>query len=365
VTPSILGPRAVPEPSSGPQSGTNSGSGGEQLSPDAPLLLVESLRVEFHSAERTVRAVRGLSYEIAPGEALGIVGESGCGKSVSALALQRLLPPVSARITSGRVVFEGEDLIAAPPARIQEIRGGRIGMIFQDPLAFLNPVLTVGDQVSESLRRHRGLDSKAAMRRAEEMLTLVGIPGAQQRVKEYPHQFSGGMRQRAMVAMALACEPVLLIADEPTTALDVTIQAQILDLIRELREEQGMALLIITHDLGVVAGITDRIAVMYAGRIVETGSTRTLLRRPRHPYTEGLLRSLPRIDRPREVELTPIEGSPPDLAADLRGCPFRPRCSRAIDRCATEDPPIVPDTEVEPGRMYACWSPVPVEDTTP
>ena len=340
--PSIHEPRDVPELSK------------------MPLLTVADLRVEFRSSERTVRAVRGLSYSMEPGEALGIVGESGCGKSVSALALQRLLPETSAQITAGRVVFEGEDLTTVSPERIQDIRGGRIGMIFQDPLAFLNPVLTVGEQIAESLRRHRGMDGGAATRRAEELLTLVGIPNATQRVKDYPHQFSGGMRQRAMIAMALACDPVLLIADEPTTALDVTIQAQILDLIRRLRQEQGMALLLITHDLGVVAGITDRIAVMYAGRIVETGSTRDLLKRPRHPYTEGLLRSLPRIDRPRALELTPIEGAPPDLAADLVGCPFRPRCSRAVDRCATEDPPLVADQPVgDDPRELACWSPVP------
>ena len=333
-----------------------------------PLLAVNDLRVEFQSTERTVRAVRGLSYRMETGEALGIVGESGCGKSVSALALQRLLPTSAAKITSGQVLFEGEDLTQVSPTRIQDVRGSRIGMIFQDPLAFLNPVLTVGDQISESLRRHRGMDADAATRRAEELLTAVGIPGAEQRVKDYPHQFSGGMRQRAMVAMALACDPVLLIADEPTTALDVTIQAQILDLIRQLREDQGMALLLITHDLGVVAGITDRIAVMYAGRIVETGATRELLKRPRHPYTQGLLQSLPRIDRPRESELTPIEGSPPDLAADLVGCPFRPRCSNAIDRCATEDPPLVADDGVgtgagagDVGRELACWSPVSAE----
>jgi oligopeptide/dipeptide ABC transporter ATP-binding protein len=343
----IRGRRDVVEPVNSPQ----------------PLLSVEGLRVEFRTSERTVRAVRGLTYRMDAGEALGIVGESGCGKSVSALALQRLLPTAAAEITAGHVFFEGDDLTIVSAERIQDVRGGRIGMIFQDPLAFLNPVLTVGDQISESLRRHRGMDKDAAMRRAEELLTSVGIPGAAQRVKDYPHQFSGGMRQRAMVAMALACDPVLLIADEPTTALDVTIQAQILDLLRELRREQGMALLIITHDLGVVAGITDRIAVMYAGRIVETGSTRALLKYPRHPYTQGLLRSLPRIDRPRELELTPIEGSPPDLAAELVGCPFRPRCGRAIDRCASDDPPLVADPEAgDEGRELACWSPVPVDE---
>jgi oligopeptide/dipeptide ABC transporter ATP-binding protein len=320
-----------------------------------PLLAVDDLRVEFAGA-RPVRAVRGLSYTLAPGEALGLVGESGSGKSVSALSLLRLLPAKAARITSGTAHFGGVDLLAIPQAQLEDIRGDRVGFVFQDPLVFLNPVLTVGEQISESLRRHRGAGKAEAADRATHLLELVGIPNARARLKDYPHQFSGGMRQRAMIAMALACDPVLLIADEPTTALDVTIQAQILDLLRELRREQGMALLIITHDLGVVAGITDRLAVMYAGRVVETGPTRDLLRAPRHPYTSGLLRSLPRLDQPRQAELLPIEGSPPDLAADLRGCPFRPRCARALDRCATDDPAMEP---AGPARSVACWNPVP------
>jgi oligopeptide/dipeptide ABC transporter ATP-binding protein len=302
-----------------------------------------------------VRAVRGLSYRLAPGEALGLVGESGSGKSVSALSLLRLLPEKSARITSGTARFEGIDLLAIPRSQLEDIRGDRIGFVFQDPLVYLNPVLTVGEQIVESLRRHRGTSKEAAADRAAALLTLVGIPNARARLGDYPHQFSGGMRQRAMIAMALACDPVLLVADEPTTALDVTIQAQILDLLRQLRREQGMALLIITHDLGVVAGITDRLAVMYAGRVVETGPTRDLLRTPRHPYTAGLLRSLPRLDQPRQAELTPIEGSPPDLAAELTGCPFRPRCARALDRCATDDPPMAPAGDA---RGVACWNPV-------
>jgi len=319
-----------------------------------PLLAVHDLRVEF-GGSRPVRAVRGLSYELAPGEALGLVGESGSGKSVSALSLLRLLPPKAARITSGTAMFEGLDLLAIPTGQLEDVRGRRIGFVFQDPLVYLNPVLTVGEQIVESLRRHHGTGKAPAADRAAELLALVGIPNARARLDDYPHQFSGGMRQRAMIAMSLACDPVLLIADEPTTALDVTIQAQILDLLRQLRREQGMALLIITHDLGVVAGITDRLAVMYAGRVVETGPTRDLLRTPRHPYTAGLLRSLPRLDQPRQAELTPIEGSPPDLASELRGCPFRPRCARALDRCATEDPPMVP---VADGRGVACWNPV-------
>jgi len=321
-----------------------------------PLLAVEDLRVEF-AGTRPVRAVRGLSYELAPGEALGLVGESGSGKSVSALSLLRLLPPKVARITSGTAMFEGVDLLAIPTGQLEDVRGSRIGFVFQDPLVYLNPVLTVGEQIVESLRRHRGTGKAVAADRAADLLTLVGIPNARARLDDYPHQFSGGMRQRAMIAMSLACDPVLLIADEPTTALDVTIQAQILDLLRRLRREQGMALLIITHDLGVVAGITDRLAVMYAGRVVETGPTRDLLRTPRHPYTAGLLRSLPRLDQPRQAELTPIEGSPPDLASELVGCPFRPRCARALDRCATDDPPLTPAGDA---RGVACWNPVEV-----
>jgi oligopeptide/dipeptide ABC transporter ATP-binding protein len=330
---------------------------GGAADPTRPLLAVEDLRVEF-VGRRPVHAVRGLTYSIAPGEAIGLVGESGSGKSVSALSLLRLLPEKAARITSGRALFEGQDLIALSAGRLEDIRGDRVAMVFQDPLVYLNPVLTVGVQIAESLERHRGLSRREAMARAEALLALVGIPSPRQRLSDYPHQFSGGMRQRAMIAMALACDPVLLIADEPTTALDVTIQAQILDLLQSLRDENGMALLLITHDLGVVAGITDRVCVMYAGRIVEVGATASILATPRHPYTAGLLRSLPRVDRPRQAALTPIEGSPPDLSASLVGCPFRPRCARAIDRCATEDPPLV---ALEDGRGLACWSPMPAD----
>jgi len=318
------------------------------------LLAVDDLRVEF-AGPRPVRAVRGLSYELRQGEVLGIVGESGSGKSVSALSLLRLLPEQTSRITDGRAMFEGRDLLALPVEELEDVRGERIGMVFQDPLIYLNPVLTVGEQITESLLRHRDVDKKQALARAAQLLESVGIPNATQRLADYPHQFSGGMRQRAMIAMALACDPVLLIADEPTTALDVTIQAQILDLLRQLSEDTGMSLLLITHDLGVVAGITDRIAVMYAGRVVETGDAVDLLADPRHPYTVGLLRSLPRLDRPREEELTPIVGTPPDLASDLVGCPFRPRCAYAIERCVTEDPPLV---TLDDGRITACWNPV-------
>ncbi|MBV9354762.1 MAG: ABC transporter ATP-binding protein, partial [Chloroflexi bacterium] len=315
----------------------------------APLLTVEHLRVEF-AGRRVVHAVRGLSYTIAPGETLGLVGESGSGKSVSALALLGLLPKRVGRITAGSVRFEGRELVGLPENQLRDIRGARIAMIFQDPLSSLNPVLTIGRQITEGLETHRGLGHGAARARAVELLDLVGIPDARGRVNDYPHQFSGGMRQRASIAMALACEPVLLIADEPTTALDVTIRAQILDLLTRLRADLNMAILMITHDLGVVAGFADRLAVMYAGRIVETGPTEGVLARPEHPYTVGLLQSLPRLDRPRQTELKPIGGAPPDLASHIRGCPFAPRCAWRLDRCWSVDPDLLPSERDAPSR---------------
>ena len=302
-----------------------------------PLLAVDNLRVEF-AARRVVHAVRGLSYTIAPGETLGLVGESGSGKSVSALALLGLLPKRVGRITAGSVRFEGRELVGLPEDQLRQVRGARIAMIFQDPLSSLNPVLTVGRQITEGLETHRGLNHRAASKRAVELLDMVGIPAARRRVDDYPHQFSGGMRQRAMIAMALACEPALLIADEPTTALDVTIRAQILDLLGRLRADLNMAVLMITHDLGVVAGFADRLAVMYAGQIVETGQPEDVLARPEHPYTVGLLQSLPRLDRPRQAELKPIVGAPPDLARQIVGCPFAPRCAWRLDLCWSVDP---------------------------
>jgi oligopeptide/dipeptide ABC transporter ATP-binding protein len=305
-----------------------------------PLLAVDDLRVEFSSRGRIVRAVRGLTYDIAPGETIGLVGESGSGKSVSALSLLGLLPKRVGRVTAGTAIFQGEDILHLSDDRLRKIRGAKIAMIFQDPLSSLNPVLTIGRQITEALETHRGMSDKDAQARAISLLELVGIPGADKRINDYPHQFSGGMRQRAMIAIALSCEPSLLIADEPTTALDVTIQAQILELLRRLRTELGMAVLIITHDLGVVAGFADRLAVMYAGRIVELGPTETVLADPSHPYTVGLLRSLARLDRPRQVALSPIEGSPPDLASDLQGCPFAPRCAWRMDDCWVTDPPL-------------------------
>ena len=306
-----------------------------------PLLAVDNLRVEF-AGRRVVHAVRGLSYTIAPGETLGLVGESGSGKSVSALALLGLLPKRVGRITAGSVRFEGRELVGLPEDQLRQVRGARIAMIFQDPLSSLNPVLTVGRQITEGLETHRGLNHRAASKRAVELLDMVGIPAAPRRVHDYPHQFSGGMRQRAMIAMALACEPALLIADEPTTALDVTIRAQILDLLGRLRADLNMAVLMITHDLGVVAGFADRLAVMYAGRIVETGQTEDVLARPEHPYTVGLLQSLPRLDRPRQAELKPIGGAPPDLAGQIVGCPFAPRCAWRLDLCWSVDPEMLP-----------------------
>ncbi len=306
-----------------------------------PILSVNDLQVEFAGHGRVVRAVRGLSYDIGPGETIGLVGESGSGKSVSALSLLGLLPKRVGRVTAGSAIFQGQDLLHLSDEKLRTIRGARIAMIFQDPLSSLNPVLTIGRQITEAIETHRNVSAKDARKRAIELLELVGIPGAASRINDYPHQFSGGMRQRAMIAMALSCEPSLLIADEPTTALDVTIQAQVLELLRRLRAELGMAVLLITHDLGVVAGFADRLAVMYAGRLVELGPTETLLADPAHPYTIGLLRSLPRLDRPRQAALTPIEGSPPDLASDLEGCPFAPRCAWRLDRCWTDPPPLV------------------------
>jgi oligopeptide/dipeptide ABC transporter ATP-binding protein len=316
------------------------------------LLTVDNLHVEFAGRNRTVRAVRGLSYSIRPGETLGLVGESGSGKSVSALSLLGLLPKRVGRVSAGSAIFDGQDLIGMPEEKLRRIRGARIAMIFQDPLSSLNPVLTIGRQITEALETHRGMSNQAARKRAVELLELVGIPGAAKRVNDYPHQFSGGQRQRAMIAMALSCEPSLLIADEPTTALDVTIQAQILSLLRRLRDELGMAVLLITHDLGVVAGFADRLAVMYAGRLVEVGPTEDLLASPSHPYTIGLLRSLPRLDRPRQAALTPIEGSPPDLASDLVGCPFAPRCAWRLEESWLVNPPLEPARGSSGGGTY-------------
>jgi len=318
------------------------------------LLLVDGLRVQFWTQRGTVYAVNGVSFEIAAGETLGIVGESGCGKSVTSLAILGLLPRAG-RVTSGRAIFEGRDLIGLSDAQLRRIRGREIAMIFQDPMTSLNPVLTIGRQIRETLETHFGMPRKAAQSRVVELLEQVGIPEARRRADDYPHQFSGGMRQRAMIAMALACEPKLLIADEPTTALDVTIQAQILDLLRTLVAERDTALIMITHDLGVVAGLCERVHVMYGGMVMETGGAEDVFGSPRHPYTLGLLQSVPRLDTPRGRKLHPIEGAPRDMLRPPAACPFAPRCAYEVDQSRREVPPLF---EVAPGHHVACFNPV-------
>ena len=323
-----------------------------------PLLSVEDLRVEFWTQRGTVHAVNGISFDIAPGETLGIVGESGCGKSVTSLALMGILPRAG-RITGGTAMFGDRDLFTLSDRELRRIRGRDIAMIFQDPMTSLNPVLTIGRQIREALEAHFDLGKAEANRRVADLLDQVGIPSSEIRLKDYPHQFSGGMRQRAMIAMALACEPKVLIADEPTTALDVTIQAQILDLLKRLVEDRETALMLITHDLGVVAGMCERVNVMYAGMFMETGSAEQLFGRPRHPYTLGLLQSVPRLDAERKTKLQPIEGSPRDMLRAPQACPFQPRCRFEVEQSSLEVPPL---RELEPGHMVACFNPVPVEE---
>jgi oligopeptide transport system ATP-binding protein len=316
-----------------------------------PLLEVKGLRTEFPTSDGIVHAVNGISYTVMPGEAVGLVGESGCGKTISALSVLNLVPKPG-RIIGGQVMFEGRDLLKLSDEQIRRVRGNEIAVIFQDPMTSLNPVLSVRTQMTEPLILHKGMDQAAADKRAIELLELVEVPAARTRLVEYPHQFSGGMRQRVMIAMALACEPQLLIADEPTTALDVTIQAQILDILNKLRKEVGMALIMITHDLGVVAGLCDRINVMYAGYIVEHAQTEELFANPRHPYTLGLLRSIPRLDQTRRQRLIPIEGFPPDLITIGHTCPFLARCIFAVDKSAEENPTL----QNLGGEHYvACW----------
>jgi oligopeptide transport system ATP-binding protein len=317
-----------------------------------PVLEVKGLKTQFFTQDGVVKAVDGVSFHVDEGETLGIVGESGCGKSVSVLSVMRLIPQPPGKIVGGEVVFDGENLLEMSDEEIRRVRGNKIAMIFQDPMTSLNPVLTIGRQIGEALELHMGMKKDESRKRSAELLEMVGIPEAAQRLDDYPHQFSGGMRQRAMIAMALACNPRLLIADEPTTALDVTIQAQIVELAKRLRDEIGMAIIWITHDLGVVAGLADRMMVMYAGHAVEEAPVREVYEDPRHPYTIGLLGSLPRLDEIREDRLTSIEGLPPDLIELPPGCPFEPRCVYAIDKCREVRPELEP---VGPRHRIACW----------
>ena len=317
------------------------------------LLEVQDLKTYFKVKAGRVRAVDGVSFGVKPGEKVGVVGESGCGKSVTALSIMRLLPQPAGEYAGGSVLFYDEDLLDLSEKEMRKVRGGKIGMIFQDPMTCLNPTMTVGNQIGEALRIHLKLSKDEAQKRAVALLEQVGIPAAAERINSYPHQFSGGMRQRVMIAIALACNPKLLIADEPTTALDVTVQAQILELINGVCTEFGTAVILITHDLGVVAGVTDRVVVMYAGKIVETASTDELFANPRHPYTLGLLASVPRLDEKRHSQLKTIEGSPPNLINPPTGCPFMPRCAFARAICRTM-PPLDPVAE-NSSHYKACW----------
>jgi oligopeptide transport system ATP-binding protein len=316
------------------------------------LLEVTGLKTHFFTEDGVVYAVNGISYELEEGESLGMVGESGCGKSVSVLSVMRLIPEPPGKIVGGEVLFEGRDMMKMDPNEVRGVRGNKIAMVFQDPMTSLNPVLTVGRQIDEALELHMGMDRRQARKRTIELLEMVGIPEAANRADDYPHQFSGGMRQRVMIAMALSCNPRILIADEPTTALDVTIQAQIIDLVKRLRDDIGMAIIWITHDLGVIAGLAERVIVMYAGYIVERASVQDVYADPRHPYTIGLLGSLPRLDETRKRRLFSMRGLPPDLIDLKPGCPFAPRCDYVIDRCWEETPPLEPITL---GHEVACW----------
>jgi oligopeptide transport system ATP-binding protein len=318
----------------------------------APVLEVNGLKTQFFTQDGVVKAVNGISYELNEGETLGIVGESGCGKSVSVMSLMRLIPMPPGRIVGGEATFENQNLMEINDDEMRSVRGNKIAMIFQDPMTSLNPVLTIGKQVSEALELHLGMSKSEGRQRTIELMEMVGIPSAADRVDDYPHQFSGGMRQRVMIAMGLSCNPQILIADEPTTALDVTIQAQIVDLVKKLRDEIGMAIIWITHDLGVVAGLADRVVVMYAGFIVEEAPVKDLYGDPRHPYTLGLLHSLPRLDEVRGRRLASIEGLPPDLIALPEGCPFYARCNYRVDRCQVDNPSLEP---VAPNHKVACW----------
>ena len=315
------------------------------------LIYIEDLRVSFFTPGGEVKAVRGVSWFLREGEALGIVGESGSGKSVSVYAIMRLLQHPG-RVIGGSIRFNGTDILSLSEDEMRKIRGNDIAMIFQDPMTSLNPVYTVGDQICEPLKLHLNMDNKAARKRAEELLAMVGIPNPKRRLTQYPFEFSGGMRQRAMISMALACEPKLLIADEPTTALDVTIQAQILEIMKDLKKRCCMSIVLITHDLGIVSDICDKIIIMYSGEIMEYGPIESLFANPCHPYTNGLIHSLPKIDQKEGEPLSPIEGAPVDLMHPPAGCPFAPRCDKCMKVCLTEKPPYF---EMEPDHYSACW----------
>jgi peptide/nickel transport system ATP-binding protein/oligopeptide transport system ATP-binding protein len=325
----------------------------------ADLLEVRGLAVTFTREDRVAHAVNDVSYAVRQGETLGIVGESGSGKSVHALAMLGLIPSPPGRVTAGEVLFGGRDLLRLSPSALRDVRGGKIGFVFQDPASALNPVLTVGRQIAEPLRRHKGLSNRQAWARAEELLALVGIPNPRQRLGQFPHEFSGGMRQRVMIAMAISCEPRLLIADEATTALDVTVQAQILDLVGSLKQRLGMTMIWITHDMGVVAGLADRVQVMYGGRIMERGPVRDVFRDPRSAYTWSLLRSLPHAERAPDGRLQQIPGQPPDLFSQPAGDPFAPRNPFATDRCLLEVPPLRPVPGGAPDHLVAAWYDLP------
>ena len=317
-----------------------------------PILEVEGLTTIFHTMDGAVHAVNGVSFYLRAGELLGVVGESGSGKSVTMMSLMKLLPQPPAEIVRGTAMLEGRDLLQLDPTDLRKVRGGEVGFVFQDPMTSLNPVFTVGFQLMEPLREHLGLSKKEARARAIEILALVGIPSPEDRLNDFPHQFSGGMRQRVMIAIALSCDPKVLIADEPTTALDVTIQAQIIELVKTLRQELGMGIVWITHDLGVVAGIADRVMVMYAGLVVEHARVADLYSTPLHPYTRALLATLPSIDSTRTERLLSISGQPPHMTAAPTSCPFANRCAHVHDRCRAENPPLV---EVADGHDVACW----------
>jgi len=317
-----------------------------------PLLEVKNLSTQFFTQDGVVRAVDDVSFYVMPGETLGVVGESGCGKSMTGLSIMRLIPSPPGKIVQGEIIFNGQDILQMSDNEVRQVRGHEIAMIFQDPMTSLNPVLTINRQISEALQLHLGMNRDQAKNRSIELLKMVGIPNAEERIDQYPHQFSGGMRQRVMIAMALSCNPKLIIADEPTTALDVTIQAQILDLMRTLQSERDTGVIMITHSMGVVAGMADRVQVMYAGHIVEAASTEEIFGNPRHPYTVGLMKSIPRLDAAHKEKLEPIRGLPPDLIDLPDMCPFVPRCNFAREKCEQKRPPLL---QVAEGHYSACW----------